>query len=178
MKNQSFFKVAKAVFFLLFCCVLLSCGVIYGVVEFDKKLFEQKWAEWEKQGIVNYSVVQSYSSSYLPESKARITVTSNEIANKEALSDWDIVQLEKNPDYLPEIFTSVKTISEIFEWVKECYENFKKRDDRQVRIRITYNDEFHYPESIRISFEYLPKGRPPIGSATLERDLSEFVPHY
>ena len=92
----------------------------------------------------------------------------NLIIEKEALDEWSLAQLEENPDYTPKAFKLVETISEIYVWINSRYES---REKKGKKIEITYNDEYHYPEYIDISYPYSDGDG--VGGPTIR--MSEFI---
>ena len=150
----------------LWSFVFLNCEsfVPWGVIEFDKERFDEEWAAWEAQGLVNYSVKQAYSSVYPRKIRTHIIVQENAIIHKEFVDSWSLEQLEKDPDYIRRIDSFVKTISEIYDHINRVSES---KEWRGIIIRITYNDEFHFPELIEIS---------DLEGGGSSRCLSEFIP--
>ena len=159
-------------------CIIISSLFLFGcdlflpwIVEFDKERFDQEWAAWESQELLNYSVSQGHDYPSIASGfYARITVKDNLIVEKKALDKWSLSQLEKNPDYIPIIFNYVKTISEIYDWVNNRYESRAKKG---LSIIIEYNEKYHYPEYIYIHHSSYKEQDGSGGSIVR---MSEFVP--
>ena len=103
-------------------------------VEFDSATFHLKWAAWEAQGIVDYSVTQYWT----PSDPLRVIVKDNVVIRAEAS--------------FPDINVSdIKTISELYAWVYAEYKRLTANRGGGTII-ISYNEDFNFPESIRMFF--------------------------
>jgi len=149
------------IFIILYSLVLYSCDFLLPwIIEFDKERFDKEWTAWEAQGIVNYSVTQQEEGVAGYFRVVRIVVEDNEIIEIEdmiegyelMISSWD------------------KTISGFYNWVNEKYES---RERKGKSIRVEYNEEYHYPEYIDISYMSLEGG---VGVAGPTIRLFEFIP--
>ena len=121
---------------ILFCLagslVFFGCEEPQMAIDFDKATFYSKWAAWEAQGIVDYSVTQYWS----PDDPLRVIVKDNVVIRAEAS--------------LPDInMSAIKTVSELYAWVYAEYKRLTANRGGGT-IRITYNEDFNFPESIRI----------------------------
>ena len=150
--------------------VFFSCDFLLPIeIDFDTETFSREWAAWEEQGIVNYTVLEGAGSpggvyTY-------ITVRDNTII------DDDLPEDKWSKRYL------LKTISEIYTYVNQRYENALERIEaekgksgglRGIEIKVTYNSEFHYPEYIYISVSYYESNV--VGRMAQIFNLSEFTP--
>jgi hypothetical protein len=146
-------------------------------VHFDRKTFDRERAAWEAAGITDYTVEEVVGYDLAP-NKTRVTVRGGVITRKETLSKWDLEHPEDVPPEGPEAFSYVKTVSEVYEWVVWCVEEFLAGADgtRRLWIDISYDTTWHYPVKVSVSEspteggEYFEVG----GGAGLE--LSAFTP--
>lgn len=144
MKNLMFVTLSL----IFFCCDILPPQEI----EFDKEAFDREWAAWEKQGIVDYSVIQELVFDSWDSGDVYIVVENNSIIKKEVLDEWSLHLLDDNLEYLPGVFKTVKTFSVWYSWVNDMYNLALARIDANeqsgIILKIIYNKEFHYPENI------------------------------
>ena len=158
--------------------IILGCMMLFGwsgcsvvpepSIIFDKGRFDQEWAAWEAQGIVNYTVVEYLGNSSTGPLKARIVVKDNEITQIDNLDKYDT----------SDISDSVKTVSELYAYIAERYEKDNREMQTGVKydlliIDITYNEQFHYPE--KVSYHYFSK-EPVDGGGGWSVELTEFEP--
>ena len=146
-------------------CVILMCVVFLGCrpepepepyIVFDRESFDRERAAWEEQGIVNYTVAEEFDSNP-PTPKVRIFVEGNAITRAEDLLLGELI----NPSSFTHSFP-LRTISGVYAMIAETYENMKEtihdewrgRNIKYVRINVTYNKEFHYPELVSLSIFY------------------------
>jgi len=143
-------------------------------IEFDTERFNREWAAWEAQGITDYSVEEDVLISGKRREIARIVVQDNAIIQNETLDRWDMVNVEDHPYSARGLLNEVRTISEIYVWVNRVYEEAvalytDSKGRYGIRIGITYNEEFHYPEFLYMDSNWA-------GPVSCDLCLSEFIP--
>jgi hypothetical protein len=130
--------------------VFLSCDLMLPIeIDFDTDTFNRERAAWEEQGIVDYTALEGAGIGVL----VYITVRDNAIIEDDLLeAKWR---------------SSLKTISEIYAYVDQIYEEALERIEadkgkkgglRGIEIKVTYNKEFHYPSYVRIKHSYYENG--------------------
>ena len=166
LHNENIMKNNRLKLAILLC--LLSSLVLTGCggrsVEFDAITFNRKWTAWEAQGIVDYSMYKQWDMG------GGILLTVEENAITQALQNhpdgW--VELQEWGVYL-------RTISELYVWIDTQYRRLVAGNGGVIRI--TYNEDFNFPEFISIGFRSSFRIRPKIGGSSPEFVfLSEFVP--
>ena len=149
--------VLKTVFYILICLLFLNCEET--ILEFDEKTFYREWAAWEALAIADYSVKikldihEPFPGSFY----YRIIVRENISIEVESLDGYDY-----NPPHL------MLNISGCFNLIESLSKTCK---NSRGYIRLTYNEEYHYPEII--DFDLPEGGRSGLGAET--RYLSEFT---
>ena len=185
LRSNLFGLPGKIFFILLSSFIFVNCEEppVQQTIQFDKKTFNQKWAAWEAQGLGDYSVREKISS-WGPTAEVRIVVQDNVIIQKEALSKWTLEELKEDPNYKPWEFREVKTISELYAMIITSYnervERLKEEKNepggmRGIKVEITYNENYHYPEYIYMHDLYDP-GEIPLSSTGFTIWLTEFMP--
>jgi len=143
--THTLYRIPVIILLVLGGAVLTNCEH-YPLLDEDQ--FNLKWAAWEAQGLVNYSVVKRRSCCCSGNGVSRIFVQDNTITKIERVGNY--------PDA-----HGVQTISEVYELV-----NIRNKDGSVIQI--TYNEEFHYPETIRFA--------PLLFRKTTIIEMSEFTP--
>ena len=136
------------IFILFGSLVFFSCEFLLPIViDFDRDTFNRKWAAWEEQGIVNYTVwhgiIKPYVSPYGARS-AYITVQGNVV-----------IEYDLPPGTFPIISETYSgifwTISETYVYYNKIYEDAlemieadKRKEGglRGIKIKAAYNKEF------------------------------------
>ena len=154
MKNN---KLRLIILFSL-AAVLIFTNCDDSTVEFDIKTFNREWAAWEDQGIVDYSVTIRRDHNSIGPKGARIIVKNNVVIRYELLNDTNLFY---------------STISELYEWVRTSYKEDVKNGE-STTYKITYNNDYHYPEYIEMRPQNIPTGM--VGRGTTRISLSEFTP--
>jgi len=112
---------------------------------------------------MHYSVIEDISSLSFGGGEVRIIVRDNEITGKEALDRTSLIKMEEYPGYIPKIFEYTLTISGLYVLINKAYKNLCEKVEKEkyenggmkgFSIEVTYNQEFHYPEYIRMLGSY------------------------
>jgi len=159
-------QITGKLFFVLLGCLAFS-GCNMGI-ELDKELFDQKWAAWEEQGLVNYTMRYYENGPAIAGMTHIVFVRDNVINEIESLDGTTLYNLEHPPKNMSTNLRMVKSISELYIMINKIYE---ANPDKNIEIK--YNSDFHYPEYIRI-----PPNNP-YGSVGTDNNIiriSEFIP--
>jgi len=156
----------KLFFVLLGCLAFSGCNMGF---ELDKELFDQKWAAWEEQGLVNYSMRYYESDPTIFGMKTHIVFVRDNVINEiKSLDGTTLYNLEHPPKNMSDNLIMVKSISELYMMINRIYE---ANPDRNMEIK--YNSDFHYPEYIKIPPKD-PFGS--VGTGNIIIRISEFIP--
>lgn len=151
----------KKISFIVLCvvtCFLGSCTNDNDEyrVNFNEAEFNQKYELWKTQNFQNYTFKFAYFASSGP---------------------FDInVIVENGVPSGDSDYSQAYTIDEVFDKIKNDYNealNQNSSDLKQVSIEVTYNKEYHYPESIKYSTSY--KGTQPDGGAFYDIRINDFI---
>jgi hypothetical protein len=120
-------------------------------VEADRETFERVRAAWVDQNLTDYQFTYIYMSPSIgPFGPFTVTVRENE---------EPVIETEgRHADNLAfkDIFEYYDYISESFDFIESLRNG---TDDgpkvRSVKLNITYNSQFHYPEEAEMSIEYV-----------------------
>ena len=155
-------------FILLSSLIFLNCKepLYEHDIEFDTKTFYREWKAWEAQGIVDYSVNVRGIKPESYEIFIRILVKDNVIISREDLN---------NPDYA--VGMEMATISETYQSLERAYKFLSAPSPYKYQeaesIKIVYNENFHYPESMEFNVAWDPYHKRHGPSSGY---LSEFIP--
>jgi hypothetical protein len=145
-------------------------------VDIDRESFEKEYAAWEAQHIENYVFTFDYMSSDIgPNGPATISVQNNVSSVLES----------QTPHKVP----FVKSVRELFDFIGWTLENIERSIEdkdknkeypvKSVTLKVTYNEQYHYPEKVKYGeVHYVKKNAeiPPGLNSSFELNITEFVP--
>jgi hypothetical protein len=120
------------------------------ILEYDLNSFNKEKAAWETLNIKNYQFVYSYFSDAGPIGPVKITIRKDQVPVIENSNQHNQDIIAEN---IPEIYDFVNGTLDFIETVKiGTYDGHKIRS---VALNITYNTQYHYPEEVDLSTEYV-----------------------
>lgn len=156
---------------------ILSCSKIPEIkVDIDRKTFEKEYAAWEAQHIENYVFTFDYmGNSTGPFGPATVSAQNNESTILE----------NQTPGRVP----IVQNVKELFDFIGRSLDNIERSLEdkdknkeyplKSVTLKVTYNEQYHYPEKVIYSTDHYVKKNaymtPGLGSS-FELNITEFVP--
>ena len=156
---------------------ILSCSKIPEIkVDIDRETFEKEYAAWEAQHIENYVFTFDYmGNSTGPFGPATVSAQNNESTILE----------NQTPGRVP----IVQNVKELFDFIGRSLDNIERSLEdkdknkeyplKSVTLKVTYNEQYHYPEKVIYSTDYYVKKNayitPGLGSS-FELNITEFVP--
>lgn len=156
---------------------MLSCSKIPEIkVDIDRETFEKEYAAWEAQHIENYVFTFDYMGNSLgPIGPATVRVQNNEstILGNQTPGRVLIVQNIK------ELFDFIGWTLDNIERSLEDKDKNKEYPLKSVTLKVTYNEQYHYPEKVIYSTDHYVKKNayitPGLGSS-FEFNVTEFLP--
>ena len=145
-------------------------------VDIDRESFEKEYAAWEAQHIENYVFTFDYMSSDIgPNGPATISVQNNVSSVLES----------QTPHKVP----FVKSVRELFDFIGWTLENIERSIEdkdknkeypvKSVTLKVTYNEQYHYPEKVIYAASHYTKKSaevPPGLNSSSELKITEFIP--
>jgi hypothetical protein len=117
-------------------------------LEYDLNSFNMEKTAWETLNIKNYQFVYSYFSDAGPIGPVKVTIRKDPVIENSNQYNQDIIA-----ENIPEIYDFVNGTLDFIETVKNgTYDGHKIRS---VALNIIYNTQYHYPEEVDLSTEYV-----------------------